>query len=41
VANTKILSQYFNNNCHLFELNRDNPLGFKGHVAKKFGDLVS
>ena len=22
------------------ELNRDNPLGFQGHVAKRFGDLV-
>lgn len=40
VANTKMLSQYFNSNCHLFELNRDNPLGFKGHIAKRFGDLV-
>ena len=40
VSNTKILAQYFKRNCHLFELNRTNPLGMKGHVAKRFGDLV-
>ena len=37
VSNTKILAQYFQKNCHLHELNRDNPLGFHGHVAKRFG----
>uniref|UniRef100_A0A0K2TYK3 Ubiquitin carboxyl-terminal hydrolase 48 n=1 Tax=Lepeophtheirus salmonis TaxID=72036 RepID=A0A0K2TYK3_LEPSM len=40
VAHTQILYKYFNNNCHLFELNRTNPLGMKGHIAKRFGDLV-
>lgn len=30
----------FQKNCHLHELNRTNPLGFHGHVAKRFGDLV-
>ncbi len=40
VANTKILAEYFNKNCHLYELNRSNPLGMKGHIAKRFGDLV-
>ena len=40
VSNTKILAQYFQKNCHLHELNRTNPLGFHGHVAKRFGDLV-
>jgi ubiquitin carboxyl-terminal hydrolase 6/32 len=40
VANTKILGQYFNLNYHLFELNRTNALGMKGHIAKRFGDLV-
>ena len=40
VANTKILAQYFNSNSHLYELNRTNPLGMKGHIAKRFGDLV-
>ena len=36
----QILAQYFNRNYHLFELNRSNPLGMKGHIAKRFGDLV-
>merc|ERR1719361_1261378 len=40
LSNTKILSTYFNNNCHLHEINRTNPLGMKGHIAKRFGDLV-
>ena len=40
LSNTKILSMYFNRNCHLHEINRTNPLGMKGHVAKRFGDLV-
>ena len=40
VSNTKILAKYFNSNCHLRELNRTNPLGMKGHIAKRFGDLV-
>ena len=40
VSNTKIMAQYFQKNCHLHELNRTNPLGFHGHVAKRFGDLV-
>ena len=29
MAGTKILAQYFKNNCHLYELNRTNPLGMK------------
>ncbi|XP_059091560.1 ubiquitin carboxyl-terminal hydrolase 32-like isoform X2 [Tigriopus californicus] len=40
VFNTKILAEYFSRNCHLYELNRTNPLGMKGHVAKRFGDLI-
>ena len=40
VSNTKILTMYFNNNCHDYELNRTNPLGYKGQIAKRFGDLV-
>ncbi len=40
VSNTKILAEYFQKNCHLHELNRTNPLGMKGHIAKRFGDLV-
>ena len=40
LANTKIVAEYFIRNCHLFELNRTNPMGWKGHIAKRFGDLV-
>ena len=25
---------------HLYELNRNNPLGMKGHIAKRYGDLI-
>ena len=40
LSNTKILATYFNKNCHHHEINRTNPLGMKGHKAKRFGDLV-
>lgn len=40
MSSTRILSEYFCKECHLFELNRTNPLGMKGHVAKRFGDLL-
>ncbi|XP_022251040.1 ubiquitin carboxyl-terminal hydrolase 32-like [Limulus polyphemus] len=40
VSNTQPLTLYFINNKHLFELNRTNPLSMKGHMAKRYGDLV-
>uniref|UniRef100_A0A224Z2Y2 Ubiquitin carboxyl-terminal hydrolase 32 n=1 Tax=Rhipicephalus zambeziensis TaxID=60191 RepID=A0A224Z2Y2_9ACAR len=40
VSNTRPLTQYFINEKHLYELNRMNPLGMKGHIAKRYGDLV-
>uniref|UniRef100_A0A2R5LJ75 Ubiquitin carboxyl-terminal hydrolase 32 n=1 Tax=Ornithodoros turicata TaxID=34597 RepID=A0A2R5LJ75_9ACAR len=40
VSNTRPLTQYFINQKHLYELNRSNPLGMKGHIAKRYGDLV-
>lgn len=40
VSNTRPLTQYFINNMHLYELNRNNPLGMKGIIAKRYGDLV-
>ena len=40
VSSTKILAAYFKSNYHLYELNRTNPLGMKGHIAKRYGDLV-
>ncbi|XP_065190122.1 ubiquitin carboxyl-terminal hydrolase 32-like [Sycon ciliatum] len=40
LSNTQPLSMYFCANKHLDELNRSNPMGMKGHVAKRYGDLV-
>ncbi|ESO97937.1 hypothetical protein LOTGIDRAFT_153048 [Lottia gigantea] len=40
VSNTWPLTQYFNTALHLFELNRNNPIGMKGHIAQRYGDLV-
>ncbi|XP_005089176.1 ubiquitin carboxyl-terminal hydrolase 32 [Aplysia californica] len=40
VSNTWPLTQYFAGNLHLFELNRDNPLGMKGHIAQRYGELI-
>ncbi|CAN7937582.1 unnamed protein product [Ixodes hexagonus] len=40
VSNTRPLTQYFIGEKHLYELNRSNPLGMKGHIAKRYGDLV-
>ncbi|XP_062601497.1 ubiquitin carboxyl-terminal hydrolase 32-like isoform X2 [Saccostrea cucullata] len=40
VSNTWPLTQYFIGGLHLFELNRSNPLGMKGHIAQRYGELV-
>ncbi|XP_059179325.1 ubiquitin carboxyl-terminal hydrolase 32-like isoform X2 [Physella acuta] len=40
VSNTWPLTHYFAGNLHLFELNRDNPLGMKGHIAQRYGELI-
>ncbi|KAK6968759.1 Ubiquitin carboxyl-terminal hydrolase 32, partial [Biomphalaria glabrata] len=40
VSNSWPLTQYFISNLHLFELNRDNPLGMKGHIAQRYGELI-
>ncbi|KAK2185909.1 hypothetical protein NP493_217g02044 [Ridgeia piscesae] len=40
VSNTRILTLYFTAGMHLYEINRVNPLGMKGHVAQRYGDLV-
>ncbi|CAI6345795.1 unnamed protein product [Macrosiphum euphorbiae] len=40
VSNTRLLTQYFINDMHLYELNRSNPLGMKGCIAKRYGDLI-
>ncbi|XP_017548184.2 ubiquitin carboxyl-terminal hydrolase 32-like [Pygocentrus nattereri] len=40
VSNTKPLSDYFTAGYHLYELNRTNPIGMRGHMAKCYGDLI-
>lgn len=40
LSNTQPLTQYFTTKCHLYELNRTNPLGMKGHIARRYGDLT-
>uniref|UniRef100_A0A8C9Y4W9 Ubiquitin carboxyl-terminal hydrolase 32 n=1 Tax=Sander lucioperca TaxID=283035 RepID=A0A8C9Y4W9_SANLU len=40
VSNTKPLTDYFISGKHLYELNRTNPIGMRGHMAKCYGDLV-
>ncbi|XP_052268914.1 ubiquitin carboxyl-terminal hydrolase 32-like isoform X1 [Dreissena polymorpha] len=40
VSNTNPLTQYFTRGLHLYEINRTNPLGMKGHIAQRYGDLV-
>ncbi|CAJ0920585.1 unnamed protein product, partial [Ranitomeya imitator] len=40
VSNTQPLTKYFISGRHLYELNRTNPIGMKGHMAKCYGDLV-
>jgi len=41
VSNTRPLTNYFMKRMHMFELNRTNPLGMKGHIAKRYGDLIT
>jgi ubiquitin carboxyl-terminal hydrolase 6/32 len=41
VSNTAPLTQYFRSKMHMHELNRTNPLGMKGHIAKRYGDLIT
>ncbi|XP_044285771.1 ubiquitin carboxyl-terminal hydrolase 32 isoform X2 [Varanus komodoensis] len=40
VSNTQPLTRYFISGRHLYELNRTNPIGMKGHMAKCYGDLI-
>ncbi|XP_056905992.1 ubiquitin carboxyl-terminal hydrolase 32 isoform X2 [Takifugu flavidus] len=40
VSNTTALTDYFLSGRHLYELNRTNPIGMRGHMAKCYGDLV-
>ncbi|XP_060562624.1 ubiquitin carboxyl-terminal hydrolase 32-like [Ruditapes philippinarum] len=40
VSNTQPLTRYFKEGFYQYELNRTNPLGMKGHIAQRYGDLV-
>ncbi|XP_063059044.1 ubiquitin carboxyl-terminal hydrolase 32-like [Engraulis encrasicolus] len=40
VSNTRPLTEYFTSGRHLYELNRINPIGMRGHMAKCYGDLM-
>ncbi|XP_071178506.1 ubiquitin carboxyl-terminal hydrolase 32-like [Mytilus edulis] len=40
VSNTWPLTQYFIGGLYRFELNRSNPLGMRGHIAQRYGELV-
>ncbi|XP_063220318.1 ubiquitin carboxyl-terminal hydrolase 32 isoform X2 [Bacillus rossius redtenbacheri] len=40
VSNTRALTEYFIKNIHHYELNRTNSLGMKGHIAKRYGELI-
>lgn len=37
---TPVLAEYFKADCHLYELNRTNPLGMKRHISKRYRDKV-
>ncbi|XP_065831123.1 ubiquitin carboxyl-terminal hydrolase 32-like isoform X2 [Oscarella lobularis] len=41
LSNTKLLTDYFLRDLYLYDLNRDNPLGLQGKIAKRYGDLVT
>ncbi|XP_072043615.1 ubiquitin carboxyl-terminal hydrolase 32-like isoform X1 [Amphiura filiformis] len=40
ISNTQPLTLYFKMDSYLFELNPTNPLGMKGHIAKRYGELI-
>lgn len=39
VWNTGPLTRYFNSGMHLYEVNPDNPLGTRGALALRYGEL--
>ncbi|XP_071945533.1 ubiquitin carboxyl-terminal hydrolase 32-like isoform X2 [Antedon mediterranea] len=41
ISNTQPLTMYFKSECYLYELNSTNPLGMKGHIARRYGELVN
>jgi ubiquitin C-terminal hydrolase len=38
--NTQVLTNYFRQNCHLYELNTSNKMGTKGQLAIRYAELL-
>lgn len=40
MSSTIPLTSYFTDGYHMYELNKTNPLGMKGNIAKRYGEVV-
>lgn len=40
LSNTEVLSEYFKQNCHVGEINKDNFMGTKGVLARAYANLI-
>jgi hypothetical protein len=40
MLNTPVITDYFYSDHYLHDLNRDNPLGYKGRIAEEYGALL-
>jgi len=40
LSNTPQITEYFDNDNYLEDINEDNPLGMKGEIARTFGQLI-
>jgi len=40
LSNTPEITEYFDNDNYIEDINEDNPLGMKGEIAKSFGQLI-
>ena len=40
LSNTPAITEYFDNDNYLEDINEDNPLGMKGEIARTFGQLI-
>lgn len=40
MSNVPPITKYFLNECHLKELNTENPLGMRGEIAIAYGNLI-
>ena len=40
LSNTPAVTEYFDNDNYLEDINEDNPLGMKGEIARTFGQLI-